>query len=229
MFSRIVQRPQPRKPKKAQRQELRLSPEKRQIIMTKDNRIKIEQAIIVEGRDDVDAVSRACDALIIPTHGYGISAETWGMIDKAYDEKGIIILTDPDLAGERIRKRLTDKYPDAIQCSLARQDALRGDDIGVENADPADIAEALTKALNISERAKSMGSSEPEDPVTHADLIRLGLAGSDGASELRARVCRELGIGYGNSRALLKKIKGFRIERDELEKTVIRIKEQQNI
>ncbi len=40
-------------------------------------RLKVSQAIIVEGRDDVDVVTRACDALVIPTHGFGITKETW--------------------------------------------------------------------------------------------------------------------------------------------------------
>ena len=61
----------------------------------------------------MDAVSRAADALIIPTHGFGITKETWDVTAKAYEEKGLIILTDPDHAGEQIRKKLTEKFPDA--------------------------------------------------------------------------------------------------------------------
>ena len=57
---------------------------------------KINEAIIVEGRDDESIVSRAIDAMIIVTHGFGIKKETWNLIDKAYKEKGIIIFTDPD-------------------------------------------------------------------------------------------------------------------------------------
>jgi ribonuclease M5 len=188
-------------------------------------KLRISQAIIVEGRDDVEVVSRACEALIIPTHGYGITAETWGIIDKAYQEKGIIILTDPDNAGERIRKRLTQKYPDAIQCWMARCDTVSGDDIGIENADPQAVADALRQALLLNERACS---AEPggTETVTMDDLMRLGLAGTPDAARLREEVCRALGIGYGNAKALLRKLRGWNIGTDELEETVIRIKEQ---
>ena len=58
------------------------------------DRLIINEAIVVEGRDDIDAVAKSCDALIIATHGFGITSETWGLIEKAYNEKGIIILTD---------------------------------------------------------------------------------------------------------------------------------------
>ena len=99
---------------------------------TEDGKLRIDRAIVVEGRDDVAAVSAACDALIIPTHGFGITQETWAVIAKAYDEKGLIILTDPDHAGEEIRRRLTEKFPGSVQCFLAREDAVSGDDIGIE-------------------------------------------------------------------------------------------------
>ena len=94
------------------------------------------------------AVSEAADALIIPTHGFGITEETWGVIEKAYNEKGLVILTDPDHAGEEIRRRLAERFPDSIQAYMARDDARDGDDIGIENAKPEAIAEALEKALN---------------------------------------------------------------------------------
>lgn len=196
--------------------------------MLKDKeKLTINQAIIVEGRDDVDAVSRACDALIIPTHGYGISAETWAVITKAYEEKGLIIFTDPDPAGERIRKRLTERFADSIQCYLDKRDAMDGDDIGIENACPEAIAEALGKALANHDRTADSG--KPVKPVTPQDLVNLGLAGGEGSAGLRADVCRSLGIGYCNARAMITKLKGFRIGKDELEETVIRIKEKQNL
>ena len=38
--------------------------------------IKINEVIVVEGRDDTRAVKRAVDAETIETHGYGITAAT---------------------------------------------------------------------------------------------------------------------------------------------------------
>lgn len=200
----------------------------KQLKMKKVNeKLMISQAIVVEGRDDVDAVSKAAEALIIPTHGYGISAETWALIDKAYEEKGIIILTDPDSAGERIRKRLTEKYPDAVQCYMDKRDARSRDDIGIENAEPAAIMEALERALgNMARQADTMSEA---NTVTSTDLIDLGLSGGEGSSGLRAEVCRELGIGFCNARTMITRLKGFGIDRNELKETVLRIKEEYKI
>ena len=86
---------------------------------------------MVEGRDDTAAVKRAAEALIIETHGFGIKKETWNIIKKAYENQGIIILTDPDFSGEEIRRKLTERFPDAKQAFLARRDAIKKDDIGI--------------------------------------------------------------------------------------------------
>lgn len=192
-------------------------------------KLKLSRAVVVEGRDDVRAVGDACDALIIPTHGYGISKETWDIIEKAYNEKGLIILTDPDHAGSEIRRKLSDKFPDSVQAYIDRVDATDGTDIGVENAGPEIIAEAIGKALELAERTserseEKTGKSDDEAVADMKDLTELGLAGTDGASERRAEVCKELGIGYGNAASMIKKLKGFGIGIDELKKAVEKCK-----
>ncbi len=201
-----------------------------------EDRLRLERALVVEGRDDIDAVQRAVDGLIIATHGFGITRETWEVIEKAYNEKGLIILTDPDHAGEQIRRMLTEKFPDSIQAYIARQDATDADDIGVENATPEVIREAIEKALEVAKVAQvAQGTGpwaiwprdltlEPPEPPTMADLVGLGLAGCEGASALRAEVCKALGIGYGNASAMIKKLRGFGIGLDELKEEVEKIK-----
>ena len=189
------------------------------------DKINIDQAIIVEGRDDVTAVSEAVNALIIPTHGFGITAETWGVIAKAYEEKGLIILTDPDHAGEEIRRKLTEKFPEAIQAYVARSEATAADDIGIENAKPETITEALKKAL--ARAGKEAKAVQAETIYADMSYLReLGLAGAEGATEMRAEVARALGIGYGNAGAFIKKLKGFGIGLDELKEEIEKIRKE---
>lgn len=175
-------------------------------------KLRIKEAIIVEGRDDIDAVGRACDALIIATHGFGITAETWGLIEKAYEELGIIILTDPDFSGEEIRRKLTERFPSALQAYISRDDATRADDIGVENARPEVIKEAILRARPRLEEEKEL--------IGREDIVRLGMSGMEGSSEFRYRVMDILGLGYGNTGNMVKKINSFGISREELERAV---------
>lgn len=179
---------------------------------------KIEEVIIVEGRDDTCAVNRAVDAMTIETHGFGMSDEMWQRIDRAYKTKGIIVLTDPDRAGENIRRKIVERYPDAIQAFLPRNEALKKDDIGIENAKPEAIAEALRKALRNRELLSEKSSEGAKDVFTQEDMDRFGLSGGEGSSERRARLGDALGIGYGNGKTFLRRLNAFGITREEFEK-----------
>ena len=50
-------------------------------------KLKIKEAIVVEGRDDTAVLKQVTDALIIETHGFGIAKTTWELLEKAYKEK----------------------------------------------------------------------------------------------------------------------------------------------
>lgn len=176
------------------------------------------EAIIVEGRDDVDAVQKAVSALIIPTHGFGIRTETWNLIEKAYEERGIIILTDPDFSGEEIRRKILARCPNAINAYIAQDDATSNGDIGVENVTPEVIAAALAKATENAKTAESVDADW--DAVSMEQLVELGLCGTEGSSEKRAKLCKHLGIGYGNGKALLGKLTHWKIGRKELEQAI---------
>ncbi|HAS91018.1 MAG TPA: ribonuclease M5, partial [Clostridiales bacterium] len=66
----------------------------------------IKEIIVVEGKADVSAVKRAVDAQVISTNGLGINDKIINVIKKASKNKGIIILTDPDYPGKKIRNIL---------------------------------------------------------------------------------------------------------------------------
>lgn len=170
----------------------------------------IKEIIVVEGRDDESAVKRAVEAQTIATHGFGIRKSTLELIQKAAKEKGIIIFTDPDFAGEQIRKRLSALCPEAKHAYLSKKEALKDNDIGIENASPEDIRAALSKARCTAEKAAMEFSPE--------DLREYGLAGGPLASKRRDDIGAVLGIGYGNSKAFLARLNHFGITREEFEK-----------
>lgn len=171
--------------------------------------MKIKEIIVVEGRDDTAAIRRAVDALTIETHGYGISRQTWELIDEAAAGPGIIVFTDPDHAGEQIRRRIMKKHPEAKEAFLDRGDATKKGDIGIENAEPEAIREALTKA-------RCTRDEEARQEITIDQLAALGLAGGPGSSQRRAAAGKALGIGYANGKTFLARLNRFGITLDEL-------------
>ncbi|HWQ77699.1 MAG TPA: ribonuclease M5 [Anaerovoracaceae bacterium] len=172
----------------------------------------IKEIIIVEGRDDEAAVKRAVEAETIATHGFGIRRETLALIEKAYAERGIIIFTDPDFAGEKIRKRLSERFPGGKHAFLPREEAYRDGDVGIENAAPESIREALGRARAVVYESRAEFRQE--------DLLTYGLAGSDGAAARRDKLGKVLGIGYGNGKAFLNRLNQYGIERQEFAKAI---------
>ena len=168
---------------------------------------RIKQVIVVEGRDDTAAIKRALDADTIETHGFGIRKSTWELIANAYKTRGIIIFTDPDYSGNEIRRRLKAKFPEALEAFLARADATKDGDIGIENAEPDAIIEALEKA--------HADREEIREEFTSYDLVKDGLAGGPGAKEMREEVGKILGIGYGNVNTFTDRLNRYGISREE--------------
>ena len=183
--------------------------------------LRIRETVIVEGRDDTINLKKAVDCFTIETHGFGIRRETWDAIEKAYRERGIIIFTDPDHSGEEIRRKLTEAFPDAGQAYIARSDALKKGDIGVENAESEVIVEALQKAIS---HMKKPTVQQEESDITMQDLKEPGLSGGSGSRELREMAGKYLGIGYANAKGFLTKLKGFGIKREELNEAVFTIR-----
>ncbi len=175
----------------------------------------IKEVIVVEGRDDAAAVKRAVDAEIIITHGFGIKSETLRMIGFAQERKGVILFTDPDFAGEQIRKRISKIIKGCKHAFLPREEAIKNKDIGIENAKPEDIREALSKVR--------FEIEEKRNEFIKIDLIRSDLEGSQNASIRRDKLGKILGIGYGNSKQFLNRLNSYGVTRREFEEALKKI------
>ena len=101
---------------------------------------KIKEVIVVEGKDDISAVKNAVDAEVFQVNGHAVRKNrSIEFLKLAYENKGLIILTDPDYAGEEIRKYLCKHFPNAKNAYISRVSGTKDGDIGVENASPEDI------------------------------------------------------------------------------------------
>ncbi len=73
--------------------------------------MKIKEIIVVEGRDDTARIKLAVDADTIETNGSAIGDEVIRQIRLAQETRGVIVLTDPDFPGEKIRKTISEAVP----------------------------------------------------------------------------------------------------------------------
>lgn len=85
--------------------------------------MKIKEIIIVEGKSDTVKIQQAIQADTIETNGSAINQETLQQIKHAQEKRGVIIFTDPDYPGERIRHIIQDAVPNCKHAFLTQQKA----------------------------------------------------------------------------------------------------------
>src|SRR5690606_4959245 len=169
----------------------------------------IKEIIVVEGKDDTAAVKRAVEAETIETGGSAINAEIIGRIRLAQQRRGVIVLTDPDHAGERLRRIITAEVPGCKHAFIDQTDATYKDDIGVENASPEVIRRALEQVKTDLSRTSSH--------IAWDDLLEAGLVAHPAAADRRMKMGRLLGIGYGNGKHFYKRCMMFQVTKDEFD------------
>lgn len=172
----------------------------------------IKEVLVVEGKMDVVAIDKAVEADCIITEGFNLKPQALDSIAKAYQKRGIIIMTDPDSAGERIRRFLTKRFPEAKHAFIPKEDATANNDIGIEQASPEAIRTALAKVRTM--------DWEPTNNFTGADLLKAGISGSPAASEKRAKLGAVLGIGYANAKTFLQRLNHYGITPQEFQQAV---------
>ncbi len=187
--------------------------------MELNNKKQFNAVVVVEGRDDTKRLKQFFPGIeTIETNGSEVSEQTLSEIQKLSKTREIIIFTDPDYNGERIRRLVSQAAPSAKQAFITRKEGeptRRGNSLGVEHASK----EALVRALSDLHEIQPIKSD-----ITKEKYNALGLAVSPEARLLREKVGIKLGIGYGNSKQFFKRLKMFGITYEELKRAVKDVK-----
>lgn len=177
---------------------------------------KVKEVIVVEGRDDISAVKKAVDAELIEVNGFAVRKKaTLEKIKFAHEQNGVIVLTDPDYAGEKIRKTIEEYVPGVKHAYISRKEGTKIDNIGVENAAPEAILAALEKA--------KYKLTETREEFSIDDMTKHGLTWGPDAKKRRQELGSSLKIGYANAKQFLRKLNHFGISREEFLKSIDKI------
>jgi ribonuclease M5 len=178
---------------------------------------KIKEIIVVEGKSDTLAIKRSVEADTIETNGSEISIDTLNRIKRAHDIRGIIVFTDPDFPGKRIRQIISEFVPGCKHAYLAKKDAIaKGDKgVGVEHASKEAIIEALSHVR------EEMLEIEESELIAWEDLIAAGLTGGADSKRRREIIGEELRLGYMNAKQLYKRLNMFRVTQEEFQQALL--------
>lgn len=163
--------------------------------------IHIKEAIIVEGRYDVNKIKQLVDTIVIETSGFGIfnNKEKLTLIRRIAAERGILVLTDSDGAGFVIRNYLRGAIPkEQVRHAYIPQVAgkerrkakgSKEGTLGVEGVPDEAIIQALKNA-----GVECIREDTGKPKITKADFYEWGLAGVPGSNKKRKELLRALNL-----------------------------------
>lgn len=194
--------------------------------------IKIDRVVIVEGRYDKIKLNSILDAVIIETDGFGIfnNKEKQKLIRKLAGTKGLLILTDSDSAGFKIRsfikgivpeEQIKHAYiPDILGKEKRKAEPSKEGKLGVEGVKVQVIMQALEKAGVLCEETKETSRRE----ITKLDLYEDGFSGKQNSDALRKKLLKHLDLPERlTSNALVQILNTF-LTYEEYKKAVEEIK-----
>jgi len=174
-----------------------------------------KEVIVVEGRDDTRRLREIYPAIeTLETNGSAINTSTLKRIKYLQETRGVIVFTDPDFPGNKIRNTIMQAIPECKHAYLKKEDAIakgsRG--LGVEHANDKVIKEALANLIT---------PNEEETELIEMDfLLDLNLIGHSNSSKLRKQLAETVGIGHVNGKQLQKRLHMFGITKAQIIKAL---------
>lgn len=168
--------------------------------------IRIRQAVIVEGKYDKIRLSAVLDALIIETDGFRVFSdkEKQKLIRSLAQKQGLLVLTDSDRAGFRIRAFIGGSVPahqvrhvyipDVFGKEKRKQTPSKEGKIGVEGISTALLLEAFKQAGIQCDTLEQTDEETKKRQITKADFYASGLSGGVDSHGKRLRLQRSLGL-----------------------------------
>lgn len=164
--------------------------------------VKIQEAIVVEGRYDANTLRQLVDAPIFETAGFGIfkDKERLALLRRVAQKRGLIILTDSDGAGFVIRNYLKGAIPPQwVKHAYIpdvpgkeRRKAAPGKEgkLGVEGMSQEVLLKVLIRAGATIEGERVCR----REAITKSDLYPLGLSGTPDAAANRTALLKKLNL-----------------------------------
>ncbi|MDC4163006.1 ribonuclease M5 [Mycoplasma bradburyae] len=169
---------------------------------------RINEIIIVEGKTDTVKLKGIFDCETIETNGSEISNEKINLIKELSLTKGVILFLDPDYQGKKIRSRLIKelkKYKEAFIDINELKDSKKK---GIAEASN----ESILKAFN------NLISSDLDNTKTISWIEYLSL--NLDTKIKRIKLCKKLGIPYGNNKSLFRYLSLLKKDLSEIKELI---------
>ena len=165
-----------------------------------------KEVIIVEGRDDTRRLKEVFGEIdTFETGGSALDANKLAQIKQLQQSRGVIIFTDPDYPGQKIRQEISQEISGCKHAYLTKDDARpkSGKGLGVEHASADVIRDALQNAMT--------PTDIQTEHISQAFLLNHDLVAHPSSKAKREILAERLGIGYVNGKQLRHRLNMFGI------------------
>ncbi len=173
--------------------------------MSQRELLHTDRVLVVEGKYDAARLSHLTDAMILLTDGFGIykDKKRQQLLKALAKKNGLILFTDSDAAGFRIRTYITNlvgaehvvqAYVPAIHGKEKRKPQPGKEGLlGVEGVDDAIVLQALKDVLG-PETDAAAAPKPAGRAITYTDLYNWKLSGTPGSAERKYALLNALGL-----------------------------------
>lgn len=169
--------------------------------------MRIKEVIVVEGKNDSINLKRFFDVDTIETHGLGLSKETIEYIKEINNKRGIIVFTDPDSAGENIRRKLNYNIKGLKNAFVLKEDARTTKKVGIEHASKEVLSKALENIITF---------NDGQNTLSYEDYLDMGLSGLKDSSLKREKLIKRFHLGKCNGKTLYKRLNMLGLSKEEI-------------
>lgn len=177
---------------------------------------KIKEIIVVEGKSDTALLKESFEVDTIETHGLALDKKTLELIKEANKTRGVIVLTDPDFPGKKIRDQIQTVVPNCKHAFVSKKDATGKKKLGIAEANKEAVVLALENMVSFDVDSQS---------ITWHEFIDLDIIGN---KQRRLLVYDLFNLGYGNVKTLFKRLNMVGISKEDVLKKLDEHKERVN-
>ena len=177
---------------------------------------KIKEIIVVEGKSDTALLKELFEVDTIETHGLALDKKTLELIKEANKTRGVIVLTDPDFPGNKIRDQIQTVVPNCKHAFVSKKDATGKKKLGIAEANKEAVVLALENMVSFDVDNQS---------ITWHEFIDLDIIGN---KQRRLLVYDLFNLGYGNVKTLFKRLNMVGISKEDVLKKLDEHKEREN-
>lgn len=183
--------------------------------------VQLRPVFVVEGRDDTRRL-RAVDPTCQTVETVGSSVPKT-VLERLVQLEAlghpIVIVTDPDVQGERIRRLVAQRLKTPIHLHITRAEGQptksKDKSLGVEHAPDSAIKRLLATAEQMVQN--SQDPLKEEAVWTNQQVRELGLVGQANSRHLRELLGESLAIGYVNGKHLTERLNLHQVTRQQVQ------------